>query len=274
MGSTAPLIWFFVLSYGIAWGIWMLIAFMLPDLEASRGTFITAPGAWAPTISALIVTAKYEGRVGLRELWAQVSRWRIGWRFFTMAVFGPSILGLCVILIHVGIGGEAPSLSDIGSGLDLPGELTTLLFAFPIIFLVLVVGGPLAEETGWRGFAQFRLQQRIGSGPAGIVIGLIWSLWHLPLIFIVPSGTGEITPWFYIPFVAFMGVIFAWGYNRTNHSVFFTILLHAGFNTFFAYRLVISSGPLMLGIALIITLALAVVAFQSMRGQTDVDIQT
>ena len=60
MASTTPLIWFFVLSYAIAWSVWFLIAFMVPDLEASRGTFLTAPGAWAPTISALLVTAKYE----------------------------------------------------------------------------------------------------------------------------------------------------------------------------------------------------------------------
>jgi uncharacterized protein len=265
MTSTAPLILFFVLSYAIAWSIWILIAFLLPDLEASRGTFITAPGAWAPTLSALLVTAKYEGRAGLRELWVQVRRWRIGLRFFAMAVFGPSALGLCAILIHVGIGGEAPGLSEIARGLDLPGELTSLLVAFPIIFLVLIVGGPLAEETGWRGFAQLRLQQRMGSGPAGLVIGLIWSLWHLPLIFVVPSGTGEIAPWFYIPFVTLLGVIFAWGYNRTHCSVFFAILLHAGVNTFFAYRLVTVAGSLLLGIALVIALILATLAFRDMR---------
>lgn len=267
MASTTPLIWFFVLSYAIAWSVWFLIAFMVPDLEASRGTFLTAPGAWAPTISALLVTAKYEGRAGLWELFAQIRRWRIGWRFFALAVFGPSVLGVCAILIHAGIGGETPTLAEIARGLDLPGELTSLLFAFPIVFLVLIVGGPLAEETGWRGFAQFRLQQRMGSGPAGLVIGLIWSLWHLPLIFVVPSGTGQIAPWFYIPFVTLLGVIFAWGYNRTHCSVFFTILLHAGGNTFFAYRLVTASGPLLLGIALIITLVLAVLAFRSMRGK-------
>ena len=245
---------------------------MMPDLEASRGTFLTAPGAWAPTISALLVTARYEGREGLRKLWAQVCRWRIGWRFFAVGVLGPSVLGLCAILIHVGIGGEAPSLSDIASELDLPGELASLIVAFPIIFLVLIVGGPLAEETGWRGFAQQRLQQRIGPGPAGLVIGLIWSLWHLPLIFFIPSGTGEIASWFYIPFVTLLGVIFAWGYNRTNGSVFFTILLHAGVNTFFAYKLVTSSGSQLLLIALILTLVLAALALRSMRDRTEGDI--
>lgn len=53
----------------------------------------------------------------------------------------------------------------------------------PVVYLTTIfVGGPIAEELGWRGFRQPRLQARIGSGYAVLVIGFAWSLWHLPLL--------------------------------------------------------------------------------------------
>ena len=266
MVGTAPLIWFFVLTYGIAWTIWIAIGIMLPDLEPARGTFITVPGAWAPTIAALAVTARYEGRDGLRGLLAQVCRWRIGWGWCGLAVLGPTALGLLAVGIHTLLGGSPPSLAGVAAGFNISAdEAPRVLVAFPMVFLLLCLGGPIAEESGWRGYAQARLQVRVGPGPAGVIIGLIWALWHLPLIVLVPSGTGQIPTWFYLPMVAALGVVFAWGYNRTGQSVFFTILLHAGFNTFLAYRIVTEpESPVLLALALVLVLAAAAAAYRQM----------
>jgi len=266
MVGTAPLIWFFVLSYAIAWTIWIAIGIMLPDLDPDRGTFITVPGAWAPTIAALVVTARYEGREGLRDLLTQVCRWRIGWRWYGLAVLGPTALGLLAVGLHVLLGGTPPSLAAVAAGFDLPAEEAVgAIVAFPMVFLLLCLGGPMAEESGWRGFAQARLQRRFGAGPAGLVIGFIWALWHLPLIVFVPSGTGEIPTWFYLPMVAALGVVFAWGYNRTGQSVLFTILLHAGVNTCLAYRIVtVPESPVLLAITLALLLGVAAAAYRQM----------
>lgn len=270
MVGTAPLIWFFVLSYAIAWTIWIAIGIMLPDLEPGRGTFITVPGAWAPTIAALVVTSRTEGRVGLRELLAQVCRWRMGLKWYGLAILGPTALGLLAVGIHTVLGGAPPSLAGVAAGFGMPPEeAPQALVAFPMVFLLLCLGGPLAEESGWRGFAQARMQERMGAGPAGLAIGLIWALWHLPLIVFVPSGTGQIPPWFYLPCVAALGVVFAWGYNRTGQSVLFTILLHAGFNTFFAYRIVLEpESPALLAITLALLLGAAAAAYRQMGSRT------
>lgn len=264
----APLLWFFGLSYGIAWSIWVTIGLTMPDLDSSRGTFLTVPGAWAPTIAALLVTSRRDGRVGLRQLLRQLSHWRIRWWWYVIAMLGPTVLGLLAIAVHVALGGSAPSMAQIAAGLDLPAEeANRVVVAFPFVYLILCAGGPLAEELGWRGFAQPNLQMRLGAGPAGLVIGVLWSAWHLPLILLVPSGTGDIAPWFYLPFVTCLGVIFAWGYNRTGGSVLFAILLHAGINVFFAYRFVTATGsPRLLLIALAIAAVLAVAAYRRLAG--------
>jgi uncharacterized protein len=45
---------------------------------------------------------------------------------------------------------------------------------------VILVGGPLLEEPGWRGFALPRLQEKFGPLAGTIVLGLLWAAWHYP----------------------------------------------------------------------------------------------
>jgi membrane protease YdiL (CAAX protease family) len=108
-------------------------------------------------------------------------------------------------------------------------------------------------------------------GQAGILIGIVWAVWHLPLIVLVPSGTGEIPFWFFFPFTVALGVIFAWGYNRTGHSVLFAVLLHAGINTMSGYQILTAddnTNRLMIGLLLVVLLAAA--AYRSLaRGASN-----
>jgi hypothetical protein len=62
------------------------------------------------------------------------------------------------------------------------------------------------------------------------VIGLIWSLWHLPLFYYFPSAVAGLPLAYYVPLVSALGVLFAWLYNQTGGSVLLCILFHAGVN--------------------------------------------
>ena len=109
-----------------------------------------------------------------------------------------------------------------------------LYIFLPIIYLGnIFIGGPIAEEFGWRGFALPKLQARIGALYAGLLIGVIWGLWHLPF-FIFPEGAsviGNIPFVWYLPLVTAWSVLFTWIYNNTNGSVLMMILFHAAINT-------------------------------------------
>ncbi len=59
-----------------------------------------------------------------------------------------------------------------------------MMLWLPLIALQVALIGPLSEELGWRGYALDALQARWSAAASSLVVGLAWSLWHLPLFFI------------------------------------------------------------------------------------------
>jgi uncharacterized protein len=106
------------------------------------------------------------------------------------------------------------------------------------IFVVFFMGGPLAEEPGWRGFALPRLQRRYGPLQGTLLLGVLWACWHLPH-FLTPAqhggpGTGFATfaanfPIFVLLATA-LAIIFTWVFNHTEGSLLIAILMHTSVN--------------------------------------------
>ena len=191
-----PLIFFFALCFLLSWSIWIPVGILNPE-----SVLLVLPGAWVPTLAALLITFFTEGRTGIRELISSLAKWRVAFRYYAFAIF--SILGLAMLAIGVGVllGGAPPDLVSLATRFGLPAEQASLFFVFaPILFIIgIFAGGPVAEELGWRGFAQPRLQAHLGESYAGLVIGFIWSLWHLPLIYLMPSIVGGLSLIYYVP---------------------------------------------------------------------------
>jgi membrane protease YdiL (CAAX protease family) len=225
MDQATYTISFFALSYAIAWTVWILIGILAPDLL----TTLSLVGAWAPTLSAILLTGIISGKAGIRELLRRGLHWRVGIQWYAIVLFGIALIGVAAIALHVSLGGTVPQ-STLPEGIP-----TNQLYVFlPIIYLTnIFVGGPIAEEFGWRGFALPKLQARIGALSAGLVIGVVWGLWHLPF-FIFPEGAlviGNIPFVWYLPLVTAWSVLFTWIYNNTKGSVLMMILFHAAINT-------------------------------------------
>jgi membrane protease YdiL (CAAX protease family) len=98
------------------------------------------------------------------------------------------------------------------------------------VWLSLLLGGPLGEEFGWRGFALPAMQDRLGWRAAGLGLGLVWGVWHLPLFFIDGTAQAHIPPVLFLLSVVAMSIVFAWLANRSAGSVVAALVFHTAIN--------------------------------------------
>lgn len=204
------------LTFGIAWGVMgFALAFqdaveaVLGPMRASHPLFILA--VWAPAISAILLVLWYGGLPGLRRYLSRLLLWRapIGW----------------YLLLLIGL----PVISYLGAALG--GALTREALAQPpLAELLALMGfmlilGPM-RELGWRGYALPLLQRRLAPVWAGLVVGVVWALWHVPAFFL--SGTPQ-SGWGVMPFLmgaTAVSVILTGFFNAARGSILVAILFH------------------------------------------------
>lgn len=170
-------------------------------------------GGFTPSLVALVLTACWEGRPGLKRIWQRMIQVKIGWRWYLAAVG----------LVFLSSFGQIALNHTLGHAFDFSLFLTQLPSFLPLILI-----GPVSEEIGWRGLAQTRLQLRWNPLAASLVVGVAWALWHLPLFFMVGTSQHELS----IPFIGFFfglmaqSVLFAWLHNHTGGSIWTAIFYH------------------------------------------------
>src|SRR5215212_10102076 len=158
-----PLVTFFVLAYALTWWASILYA-VYPN------PFPVFP--YGPFLAAVIVLALTTGKTGVKDLLRRLVLWRMGLRWYAVALLLPVALALAAVYLNVLLGASAPSLEELGSW-------PSLLVLFP---LTLLVGGPLGEVAGLSGFAPPRLQTGRAALPASLILGALIALWHRPLL--------------------------------------------------------------------------------------------
>src|SRR5262245_54805780 len=202
-----PLATYFILAYAFAWSL-----VLLTNVSLLFG-FLALFG---PAAAAIIVTAGAEGRAGVRALFQRVAIWRVGLRWYAIALGLPAVLSLGAVGLSLALGAPAEVRFNELS------PLTAILF-----FLV------IGEELGWRGYALPRLQARYGALGASLILGVLWAAWHLPNQFIeglefYGYGFGA-----FALYVVAMTVLFTWLANQTRGSVLLAWLFHGAINTLF-----------------------------------------
>jgi membrane protease YdiL (CAAX protease family) len=106
----------------------------------------------------------------------------------------------------------------------------------PVAVFFAVIFGPLGEELGWRGYALPRLQQRYSALTSSLSLGLVWTLWHIPM-FWGPGGTvvsgGPVTFWAigkYVLYLSGFSILYTWLFNNTRGSVLLAVIFHTSAN--------------------------------------------
>ena len=224
---------FFIIAFGFSWLFWMPLALAeqgilsLPDGLHQFLSGSNNPGAWGPFVAAFLMTIIYEGWSGVKALIKRGLNVKIGWKWYLIAfLLLPLLIGLPLLVAQ--IAGEAiPEAWIVREAGDTPLPIYAVI-AFFVIFLL---GGPLQEEFGWRGYATDRLQKKFNALSASIIMGLLWASWHLPLFFVPREESYYNRPmWGIFLTNILVTILFTWIYNNTNRSIFATLIFHTMFN--------------------------------------------
>ena len=251
---------FLLLTFAWSWGIWG------PKVLLEQGIIEGIPvlpnlGAFGPTVAAFILVAYASGFKGIRRLAGRAIQLDYPKKWLLVALLLPPAI----------VGGALAVAIATGTTPTFPwaGQPIILLIAFAWI---LVLGGPVQEEFGWRGYLLDPLQERLTPLGAGVAIGLVWAVWHLPL-FYIPSET----IYYDNPFLGFavsitlLSVLMTWVYNRTNGSLLPMLLMHTAWNWSQGMFPVLDSDPAsltMVGLLVAATILVMVYSGPKQLGRT------
>jgi len=215
---------YYMLVFAISWGAILVVVgpsgFLSVTGTSENFALVGLAALLGPSMAGVIMTGIVEGRRGFRELLSRLRRWRVGVRWYAVALLTDPLLMITTIF----------ALSFIWPAF-IPGILTaddkTSLLIAGITTGLMV---PVFEELGWTGFVTPHLRCRYGVLATGIIMGLLWGAWHLPLFAGSTASAGEIPPALYLAVMLFSWlvpyrVLMVQVYDRTG-SLLVAMLMH------------------------------------------------
>ena len=206
---------FLALTFGLTWGIAALLI-LFPDqiialfgeLSTSHPLFILA--VYSPGLAGVFFVWREYGFNGLGSFFGRLTLWRTSkwwWLFLFLGI--PAIF-------YIG----AAIKGTIGN----PFPFAPWYQMFPALALALFLG-PI-EEFGWRGLALPLLQRKFAPFCAGLILGIIWAVWHIPAFLL--GGTPQ-SAWSFAPYfagVVAISVIQTPLFNASRGSLLLAVLYH------------------------------------------------
>jgi membrane protease YdiL (CAAX protease family) len=244
-----PVLTYFALTFAISWGGLLLViggpGAIPATAEETTKLFpavylITVAG---PTLAGVLLTGLTGGWTAFRELGSRLLKWRVGARWYVVAILTAPLSVMASLL----------ALSLVSPEF-VPGFLTTSVKAALLEFgflagLGLATG--LLEELGWTGFAIPRMRMRYGVFSTGLSVGLLWGAWHfLSNIWGSGASSGVSLALFMLvilfSFLPPYRVLMVWVYEHTG-SLLIAILMHASLVAFWLISMPngIAGAPLM-----------------------------
>jgi uncharacterized protein len=276
--KTKGIVAFLILAFGLAWVLWEIPIRMGVPVTAPLFQLFVIPGTFAPAIAAFIVRA-FITREGFSDvgLGLGLRCWR--WYLFGLVlplfvmaavVLEASVLGIAQPDFSVPVVAKAFAAKHLG--VPAPIQLNLIIIGQCLITSLIATPLLFGEEFGWRGYLQPRL---FADRPAlsALFTGLIWGVWHYPLIFRGYDYGDQPLAGAAVLLVSttLLSYIFAWLVRRTG-SIWSASLAHAatnvlgvGLSTFWfstAHKPVMTS---YLGLLACLPLALICLVLMAMR---------
>ena len=213
--TTKTLTPFFVITFCLTWGIAVLLIFFSDQVTAIFGELTTSNplfilAVYSPGIAGVFLVWRCYGLKGLGSFFRRLTLWRmprVWWLFLVVII---------PVIVYLG--------AALNGTFDDPFPFSPWTKVFPALLTAFFLG--TLEEFGWRGVALPLMQRKMAPFWAGLTIGIIWAVWHIPAFLLsgVPHGA-----WSFLPFfagVVAISVILTPIFNSAGGSLLIAYLYH------------------------------------------------
>lgn len=225
-----PLVWFFALAYLGSWIVWIPVVLtraglgVLPvDVPLGLQSLLNVLALFlGPFLAALVMTRATEGST--RPFWRKLVQVRTRPLAWVLALVAIPLAIAAVTLLQPAASRSVPA--------GMPAGVPPLAVAL-VAFVPFLIGGPVEEEPGWRGFALPRLDAALHPAAAAGLLGVLWALWHLPQFWLKAWDTPHEGVGDFLAFVLFavaLSVVLSWIAHAGRGSVLVAILAHNAVN--------------------------------------------
>ncbi|HPO57663.1 MAG TPA: type II CAAX endopeptidase family protein [Anaerolineaceae bacterium] len=229
VSAPALITTFLLLAYGISWSFWIPAALLNQNVSLFPGVLLLFLGGFGPSLAGIIMVYRTKDLAERLDFWRRtVDIRQIGVRVLLGILTLFPLVGLGATAISLLVGGPPHDYAALQQAAAKPGLLAIMLLGG-------LISGPVSEELGWRGFALDILNNRLKPFLATIMLGLFWSVWHLPLFFIQGTtqqglGINTLNFWLFVINPIPLSALFARVYYQTGRSILSSILMHLSFN--------------------------------------------
>lgn len=224
-------IWYYViLTYLITWSCWVPLIYNNKSetltLNNPDNAVLLLLGTFGPTISAILIYLFFKVPQITFEWLKQSFNFKIGVKRFFGLFF--SITWLLPLMVYI------YNSIVTTQNMEWWKIFITMVLLMPINFIFTLLGGPIGEELGWRGFLTPQLLSRYTRIETAIITGLIWAGWHIPLFRFVEYQKAGIDTYLNFVLYTIQGILLSYllikVLTKSRFSIILVIVFHSVFN--------------------------------------------
>ena len=214
-----PVVTYYGLMFAISWGFGLIV--LGPDgfvgsklISRAQLPLVYVAALAGPSIAGLLSVGLMRGRQGMQDLLSRLFRWDVSPGWYAVALLtAPVLTTLTLLALSLVSPNYLPAIM-------VSGNKMRLLVSGIVVALIV----PVFEELGWTGFAIPQLRQRYSVVATGLIVGLLWGVWHFPLF------AGSVPSPLYLAVLLFSWlppyrVLMVWVYDHTR-SLLVAMLMH------------------------------------------------
>ena len=239
-GTIKYLIWTFL----IAWIMQAAVAVLYQSGLAAFGQLLMTVMMFAPLLGVLLSGQKLSDMGWKPRLKGKIKTLLAAWFLPAALTAIGAVVYFAVFPGHLDLSGDYLASA---AGPEVMAQLEVQGLTYPMYILISVIGcltyAPLinmipavGEEAGWRGFLYPQLKAKFGKGKGRLIGGVIWGIWHWPVMWMIGYEYGSDYVGFpvvgmliFCIFTIALGILCDWLYEKTD-CIWIPSLFHGAIN--------------------------------------------